>query len=141
MVVGSESQGIGSGYGNMTAWEARLEGDPVRDCLWIIAPKALTQPSPSPGSAIQLRIPADLNVTCENNAVYVYDALPDVVLASASHHSHALGTFCRRGDTAPFVVESYTGTYCLAKCYRYVIRNFGRKRELVDIALRIAPFS
>lgn len=116
MVLGSESQGIGSGYGALTPWQSRLEGEPVRDCLWILAPNGVTQKTgsrtsftPSTGSIIQLRIPADINITCENNAVYVYDALPDVVLSSASHHSHALGTFCRRGDSIPSVVESKTG--------------------------------
>lgn len=112
-MVGSESQGIGSGYGSKTLWESRLEGQPLRDCLWILAPTGLTGAgsAPASGAVIQLRIPADVNVTCENNAVYVYDALPDVVLSSASHHSHALGTFCRRGDPTPFVVESKTGIH------------------------------
>lgn len=60
-------------------------------------------------SAIQFTIREDINVTCQENSVYVYDGLPDFVSATSSHQSHVLGVFCSVDTKYPVTVEAKSG--------------------------------
>lgn len=59
-------------------------------------------------SVIQLSIDSDINIDCQDNSVFVFDGLPDLV-SSTSHQNHALGTFCQRDDAGPLTVETKSG--------------------------------
>lgn len=61
-------------------------------------------------SVIQLNIDRDINVKCQDNSVFVYDGLPDLVTSPSSHQSHALASFCQRDDESPLTVETKSGT-------------------------------
>uniref|UniRef100_A0A1B0CSP3 Multiple epidermal growth factor-like protein 8 n=2 Tax=Lutzomyia longipalpis TaxID=7200 RepID=A0A1B0CSP3_LUTLO len=95
-------QGIGSMQSHKSLWG----GADTRECLWIIRPR-------TPGgsllntSLIQLHINRDdLNVSCVDNAVYVYDGLPD--LTGNTQQSQLLAVFCNQDSTA-MTVEAHTG--------------------------------
>jgi hypothetical protein len=61
------------------------------------------------GSTIQFTIHEDINISCQENSVYVYDGLPDFVSATNSHQSHVLGVFCSVDTTYPVTVEAKSG--------------------------------
>lgn len=94
-------QGIGSHQSHKHHW-----GPEANECLWIVSPHSkngsiLTE------SMIQLQInPKDLNVTCGENAVYVYDGLPDLI--GNTQQSQLLAVFCS-ADTNPMAVEARSG--------------------------------
>lgn len=96
---------VGQGISSRQAYTPPRGGPPTRECLWII------QPSLSPGSTlIQLEIDAaDLNVTCGDNAVYVYDALPELV--DMGSQSALSAVVCNEEALPKTVVDSVTGNY------------------------------
>ncbi|KAK6618955.1 hypothetical protein RUM44_003336 [Polyplax serrata] len=101
-----KSQGLGSRTGIMTPWEARLETVSPRECLWIVTSSQLINSSHP--SAIQLTVGGDINIRCQDNSVFVFDGLPDLI--SSNYQNHALGTFCQRDDKQSLTVETKSGS-------------------------------
>jgi hypothetical protein len=60
-------------------------------------------------SSVQFTIHEDINISCQENSVYVYDGLPDFVSATNSHQSHVLGVFCSVDSKYPVTVEAKSG--------------------------------
>ncbi|XP_063223363.1 multiple epidermal growth factor-like domains protein 8 [Bacillus rossius redtenbacheri] len=111
MLTGLEPQGLGSRLGHLNLWESRGGAPPTKECLWIINPFGIniTSPQDSASSIIQLTIHKDINVSCQENSVYVYDGLPAFVSAT-SHQTHLLGVFCTADSKYPVTVEAKSGT-------------------------------
>nr|CAI5852919.1 unnamed protein product [Callosobruchus analis] len=99
VLKGTRGQGISS----KRAYRAPWGGPPARECLWIVEPE-VENGTP----VIQLQINAtQLNVTCGENAVYVYDGLPELVdMGSQSALSAVL---CTEEALPTTIVESRTG--------------------------------
>lgn len=94
-------QGIGSHQSHKNHW-----GPEATECLWIVSPHTTTGLLLS-DSLIQLHIePSDFNVTCGENAVYVYDGLPDLI--GNTQQSQLLGVFCS-DDRKSLTIESRSG--------------------------------
>uniref|UniRef100_A0A8D8PUQ8 Multiple epidermal growth factor-like domains protein 8 n=1 Tax=Cacopsylla melanoneura TaxID=428564 RepID=A0A8D8PUQ8_9HEMI len=93
MLTGPGPQGLGSGLAERNAWEGK--DTPARECLWIIG-QSLDSNSSSPNDIILLHLMPDMNVPCAENAVYIYDGLPDFVstVGGGTHQSQTLGVFC-----------------------------------------------
>lgn len=53
---------------------------------------------------------SDINVTCGDNAVYVYDGSPDLV--DMGSQSALSAVFCTEEALPSTIVESRTGNYC-----------------------------
>ena len=77
----------------------------VRECLWLV------MPSPYSSSIIEFTIHDDINIDCQQNAIYVYDGIPDFVYSKESHHSSLLGVFCSKLQPYPTTVESKSGNF------------------------------
>ena len=60
-------------------------------------------------SIVQFTIHEDVNISCQENSVYVYDGLPDFVSSTNSHQSHVLGVFCSVDTKYPVTVEAKSG--------------------------------
>lgn len=96
ILEGSDERGIGSHVTNTLPWS----GPPTKECLWIISPGNVTN-----NGLIQLTIDqSQLNVSCSDNAIYVYDGFP--VLGSAQQ-SQLIGVFC--SEASPKIVEAKSG--------------------------------
>lgn len=94
-------QGIGSYQSHKNQW-----GPEASECLWIVNPHTANG-SILTETLIQLDISAiDLNVTCGENAVYVYDGLPDLI--GNTQQSQLLAVFCSE-ETTPWTVEARSG--------------------------------
>ncbi|KAK0091776.1 hypothetical protein PV326_002712 [Microctonus aethiopoides] len=105
-------QGLGSRHSQMSLWESHLGGSPTRECLWIVRPKSevITDTmTPVIQSVIQFTIHDDINVSCQENSVYVYDGLPDFVSSTSSHQSQLLGVYCTESTNYPVTVEARSG--------------------------------
>lgn len=99
MLRGIEGQGISSRQAYSSPWG----GPPTRECLWIINPIV-----ESGSIIIQLQInSSQLNVSCGENAVYVYDGLPELV--DMGTQSALSAVFCTEETLPTAVVESRTG--------------------------------
>ncbi|PSN57394.1 Multiple epidermal growth factor-like domains protein 8 [Blattella germanica] len=109
MLSGVEPQGLGSRLGQLTPWESRLGAPPTGECLWIVSPYDLQNKSTSHDSIVQFTIHEDVNISCQENSVYVYDGLPDFVSTTNSHQSHVLGVFCSVDTKYPVTVEAKSG--------------------------------
>ncbi|KAJ4443468.1 hypothetical protein ANN_05140, partial [Periplaneta americana] len=109
MLTGLEPQGLGSRLGQLTPWESRLGAPPTGECLWIVTPYDLHNKSIPHDSTVQFTIHEDINISCQENSVYVYDGLPDFVSATNSHQSHVLGVFCSVDTKYPVTVEAKSG--------------------------------
>lgn len=109
---GSGRQGLGSRHSQLSLWETRLGGPLTRECLWIVSPKLVLSPdtmTPSVQSVIQFTIHEDINVSCQENGVYVYDGLPEFVSSTTSHQSQLLGVYCTESTNYPITVEAKSG--------------------------------
>lgn len=95
----------GQGISSLQNYSPPRGSAPIRECLWIIKPDVYD------GTAIiQLQINASqLNVTCGENAVYVYDGLPELV--DMGSQSGLTAVFCTEEATPIAIVESKTGTF------------------------------
>lgn len=94
---------IGQGIGSKKQYTAPWGGLPIRECLWIIKPR-VKKGTP----VIQLHINAsDLNVTCGENAVYVYDALPELV--DMGSQSALSAVVCNEEALPTTIIESRSG--------------------------------
>nr|XP_023015346.1 multiple epidermal growth factor-like domains protein 8 [Leptinotarsa decemlineata] len=93
----------GQGITSMQSYIPPWGGTPARECLWIIKPYI------NSGSAIiQLEVKSSqLNVSCGENAVYVYDGLPELV--DMGSQSALSAVFCTEEALPINVVESRTG--------------------------------
>ncbi|XP_066249619.1 multiple epidermal growth factor-like domains protein 8 isoform X2 [Euwallacea similis] len=93
----------GQGISSLQNYLPPRGGPPIRECLWIIKPD-VDYGTP----IIQLQINAtQLNVTCGENAVYVYDGLPELV--DMGSQSALTAVFCTEEATPTAIVESRTG--------------------------------
>lgn len=113
MLSGLESQGLGSRLGQLNPWEKRQRTIPIHECLWIVSPfdvqnKSVT-PHTSQSSVVQFTIHDDINVSCQENSIYVYDGLPDFMSPSGNHQNHVLGVFCSADTEYPVTVEAKSG--------------------------------
>ncbi|XP_030384738.1 multiple epidermal growth factor-like domains protein 8 [Scaptodrosophila lebanonensis] len=78
--------GIGSYQSYRSPWGASLE---VRECLWILQPKTLQAEK----SLLQLEFQwSSLSMDCDENAVYIYDSLPD--LTGATQQNQLISVVC-----------------------------------------------
>lgn len=94
------------GLGSYQSYKSQWGGIETRECLWIISPQTTSGVSLN-DSLIQLEIEReDMNVSCGENAVYVYDGLPD--LTGVSQQKQLMSVFCSE-DTYPWTVESRSG--------------------------------
>ncbi|XP_026667029.1 multiple epidermal growth factor-like domains protein 8 isoform X3 [Ceratina calcarata] len=109
---GNGKQGLGSKHSQLSLWENHLGDSPTRECLWIVSPKTdLSSDNMLLGtqSVIQFTIHDDINVSCQENSVYVYDGLPEFVSSSTSHQSQLLGAYCTESTDYPVTVEAKSG--------------------------------
>ncbi|XP_058808805.1 multiple epidermal growth factor-like domains protein 8 isoform X2 [Phymastichus coffea] len=109
---GNGKQGLGSRHSQLSLWESHLGGSLTRECLWIISPKtglSSDTMTASVQSVIQFTIHDDINVSCQENSVYVYDGLPDFVSSTSSHQSQLLGVYCTESTDYPVTVEARSG--------------------------------
>lgn len=94
-------QGFGSLQTHRSIWSA----SETRECLWIIQPR-MQSGAPLNDSLIQLTIEKrDLNVSCEDNSVYVYDGRPD--LSGYAQQSQLLAVFCSE-DSQQTTIQART---------------------------------
>lgn len=97
-------ESLGQGISSMQAYSAPWGGPPIRECLWIIKPSLTESRYP----IIQLQLnSSQLNVSCGENAVYVYDGLPELV--DMGSQSALSAVFCTEEALPSSVVESRTG--------------------------------
>lgn len=94
-------QGIGSHQTHVNHY-----GLEARECLWIITPQTAIGTALS-DSLIRFEIQNDatFNVTCNENGVFVYDGLPDLI--GHTQQSQLLSVFCSE-DTKHWIVEAQT---------------------------------
>lgn len=86
---------IGSYQSYRSPWGASLE---VRECLWILQPRTLQADK----SLLQLEFEwKDLAMDCDDNAVYIYDSLPD--LTGAAQQNQLLAVICEPYSAARIV--------------------------------------
>lgn len=71
-----------------------------------LSPDTMT---PTIQSVIQFTIHDDINVSCQENSVYVYDGLPAFVSTTSSHQSQLLGVYCTESTDYPVTVEAKSG--------------------------------
>ncbi|XP_058126471.1 multiple epidermal growth factor-like domains protein 8 isoform X2 [Anopheles coustani] len=97
------TQGLGSFQSHRSSWS----GQETRECLWIVSPQ-VTRGSPELRNAIiQIEIEADrMNVTCGENAVYVYDGLPD--LTGVAQQKQLIAVFCNE-NRGSWITEARSG--------------------------------
>ncbi|KAH8324231.1 hypothetical protein KR074_001932 [Drosophila pseudoananassae] len=86
---------IGSYQSYRSPWGASLE---VRECLWILQPKTLHAEK----SLLQLEFQwKNLAMDCDENAVYIYDSLPD--LTGATQQNQLLAVVCSPYSSARII--------------------------------------
>ncbi|EDS32341.1 laminin subunit gamma-3 [Culex quinquefasciatus] len=96
------TQGIGSHQLHKSA----RGGTEARECLWIISPY-VKHGVELKNAIIQFEIePQDMNVTCGQNAIYVYDGLPD--LTGVTLQKQLLAVFCNE-NKSPWITEARSG--------------------------------
>ncbi|XP_065078697.1 multiple epidermal growth factor-like domains protein 8 [Ochlerotatus camptorhynchus] len=94
------------GIGSYQSHRSVRGGTEARECLWIISPY-VKHGVELKNAIIQFEIePQDMNVTCGQNAVYVYDGLPD--LTGATQQKQLLAVFCSE-DKSPWITEARSG--------------------------------
>lgn len=95
-------QGIGSYQSQKNTF-----GPEIRECLWIVSPHS-SNGSQLIDNYIQFEMIKDptFNVTCNENAVYVYDGLPDLI--GHTQQRQLLSVFCAE-DTKYYMVEARSG--------------------------------
>lgn len=109
---GNGKQGLGSRHSQLSLWESHFGDSPTRECLWIVSPKTdLSSDNMLIGiqNVIQFTIHDDINVSCQENSVYVYDGLPEFVSSVTSHQSQLLGVYCTESTDYPVTVEAKSG--------------------------------
>lgn len=95
------SQGLGSYQSYRPPWG----GPETRECLWIINPTVLDNPS---DYIIRFEVEKqEMNVSCDTNAIYVYDGLPD--LTGVAQQKQLLAVFCSEDRAYPQIVEAKSG--------------------------------
>ncbi|GFG35976.1 hypothetical protein Cfor_03559, partial [Coptotermes formosanus] len=134
MLSGLEPQGLGSRLGQLTPWESRLGAPPTRECLWIVTPYDMHNKSIPHDCTIQFTIHEDINVSCQENSVYVYDGLPDFVSATNSHQSHVLGVFCSVDTKYPVTVEAKSGVLTVYYKQGDMLEGFNASYKILSCA-------
>ncbi|XP_012063821.1 PREDICTED: multiple epidermal growth factor-like domains protein 8 [Atta cephalotes] len=109
---GNGKQGLGSRHSQSSLWDNYVGDSPTRECLWIVGPEtelSLDATTPTIQSVIQFTIHDDINVSCQENSVYVYDGLPEFVSSTGGHQSQLLGVYCTESTNYPVTVEAKSG--------------------------------
>ncbi|XP_050462738.1 multiple epidermal growth factor-like domains protein 8 [Cataglyphis hispanica] len=109
--VGNGKQGLGSRHSQSLLWGSHAGDSPTRECLWIVSPETnLSSDATTPAiqSVLQFTI-HDINVSCQENSVYVYDGLPEFVSSTGGHQSQLLGVYCTESTDYPVTVEAKSG--------------------------------
>lgn len=109
---GNGKQGLGSRHSQSALWGNHVGDSPTRECLWIISPEtdlSLDATTPAVQSVIQFTLHDDINVSCQENSVYVYDGLPEFVSSTDGHQSQLLGVYCTESTNYPLTVEAKSG--------------------------------
>ncbi|KYM76277.1 Multiple epidermal growth factor-like domains protein 8 [Atta colombica] len=109
---GNGKQGLGSRHSQSSLWDNYVGDSPTRECLWIVGPEtelSLDATIPTIQSVIQFTIHDDINVSCQENSVYVYDGLPEFVSSTGGHQSQLLGVYCTESTNYPVTVEAKSG--------------------------------
>ncbi|XP_028050046.1 multiple epidermal growth factor-like domains protein 8 isoform X7 [Monomorium pharaonis] len=108
---GTGKQGLGSRHSQSTLWDNYMGDSPTKECLWIVSPETdLSLDAISAiQSVIQFTIHDDINVSCQENSVYVYDGLPEFVSSTGGHQSQLLGVYCTESTDYPVTVEAKSG--------------------------------
>ncbi|KAM7353309.1 multiple EGF like domains 8 isoform 1-T1 [Cochliomyia hominivorax] len=89
--------GIGSYQAYKSPWGAKLE---VKECLWILEPKTLSAEK----SLLQVEFEWNsLAMDCDDNAVYIYDSLPD--LTGVSQQNQLISVICNP-YTSSHIIEA-----------------------------------
>ncbi|KAF7989739.1 hypothetical protein HCN44_008413 [Aphidius gifuensis] len=108
-------QGLGSRYSKLSIWDNYSDNNQTKECLWIIISSKednlttnLIMP-PAVPSVIQFSIHKDINVSCQENSVYVYDGLPNFVSSINNYQSQLLGVYCSDSTDYPITVEAKSG--------------------------------
>ncbi|XP_049279907.1 multiple epidermal growth factor-like domains protein 8 [Anopheles funestus] len=111
------TQGLGSFQSYRSSWS----GQETRECLWIVSPQgrggggAGTVGEGTVGAVstelrnaiIQIKIEQErMNVTCGENAVYVYDGLPD--LTGVAQQKQLIAVFCNE-ERGSWIAEARSG--------------------------------
>uniref|UniRef100_A0A182QTX8 Multiple epidermal growth factor-like domains protein 8 n=1 Tax=Anopheles farauti TaxID=69004 RepID=A0A182QTX8_9DIPT len=105
------TQGLGSFQSYRSSWS----GQETRECLWIVSPQErrsagapdTVAASELRNAIIQIEIEPDrMNVTCGENAVYVYDGLPD--LTGVAQQKQLIAVFCSE-DRGSWIAEARSG--------------------------------
>lgn len=109
-------QGIGSYQSQKNNF-----GPEIRECLWIVSPHA-SSGTQFIDNFIQFEIIRDssFNVSCNENAVYVYDGLPDLI--GHTQQRQLLSVFCTE-DTKYYMVEARSGH--LTVHYKHSVKGQG----------------
>ncbi|CAH0556746.1 unnamed protein product [Brassicogethes aeneus] len=93
----------GQGISSLQAYIPPYGGPPTRECLWIINPLVDVGTS-----IVQLEINSNqLNISCGENAVYVYDGLPELV--EMGSQSALSAVICSEESLPTTIVESKRG--------------------------------
>ncbi|EDW76175.2 uncharacterized protein Dwil_GK15317 [Drosophila willistoni] len=95
ILTGIGRSAIGSYQSYRSPWGASIE---VRECLWILQPKILQAEK----SLLQLEFQwQTLVMDCDENAVYIYDSLPD--LTGAAQQNQLLAVICSPYSSARII--------------------------------------
>lgn len=109
-------QGIGSYKSYKNPWG----GPEVRECLWLITPHSKNG-SALQDSLIQIDIKKnDINVICGENALYIYDSLPD--LTGNTQQTQLLAVVCSP-ESLPQTIQARTGH--LTVHYKQMVEGYG----------------
>ncbi|XP_046832865.1 multiple epidermal growth factor-like domains protein 8 isoform X2 [Vespa crabro] len=109
---GKGKQGLGSRHSQMSPWETHFGESLTRECLWIVSPNSDLSPNTTTSgiqSVIQFTIQDDINISCQENSVYVYDGLPEFVSSSSNHQNQLVGVYCTESTDYPVTVEARSG--------------------------------
>ncbi|EDW52069.1 GM16709 [Drosophila sechellia] len=107
---------IGSYQSYRSPWGASLE---VKECLWILQPKTLHAEK----SLLQLEFQwQSLAMDCDENAVYIYDSLPD--LTGATQQNQLLAVVCAPYSSAR-IIEARSSHVTVHYKQGSERRNFG----------------
>lgn len=120
LILKSHNQGLGS-------FQSKFR---TKECLWMIK---LDDQLELKDSIIQLEIGSnDMNLTCNNNAVYVYNGLPD--FSGASHQQQLVSVLCKE-SSLPWRVESRTGQMTVYFKYGGGDEGFNAKYSVMSCSL------
>ncbi|XP_055855625.1 multiple epidermal growth factor-like domains protein 8 [Episyrphus balteatus] len=106
------------GIGSYQSYKSPWGGAEVRECLWLVSPEPTVAES---DTIIQMEFEwSSLVMNCDENAVYIYDSLPD--LTGTSQQRQLVGIVCNP-YTSQRIIEAHSGH--LTVHYKQGGENFG----------------